>query len=176
MWELCVICWQPLGSSTPPAMCSTILCVPYSCVLQSGLREHRWRLILSVLLHILYTREVHSGTQTDWTNSLNYIHANVFFFHINLGFIYITWLAPSSFFRSTDASIMKQQLQKTCPSGVCAPAGVVNQADDRDRLQAGYFTTPGWHCTTANEDRLQKKQQDPQFWNGLYFPFVCHTV
>lgn len=51
---------------------------PTLCVLQSGLREHRWRLILSLLLHItVQTSRDHSWSQTQLSWTVKEVHAVV---------------------------------------------------------------------------------------------------
>lgn len=63
-------------------------------------------------------------------------------------------------------------------SGVCAAAGVVNQADDRHLLLPGYFTTPGWHRTTADETKnnlmmLLRDMMQELYWTRMW---ICSVL
>lgn len=159
---------------------------PTLSVLQSGPREHRWRLILSWLLYITVLRcWVHLRPPTELSQvlwdpccctptqcskqrhtTLNNMPADLkITWHMN----YIRCCTRRYSLQASLTSPLNSSFSSPCPvcvcvyvyiqqqktrlSGVCAAAGVVNQADDRHLLLPGYFTTPGWHCTTANETK-----------------------
>lgn len=58
--------------------------------------------------------------------------------------------------------------QRSCVSGVCAAAGVVNQADDKHLQKPGYFTTPGWHRTTDHESKGNGKRHGEDTARNIY--------